>query len=129
MVAEEPELKLLLLYLETIRDAHAVAEMARVARSRGLPVIALKSGRTSAGQEAARSHTGALANEDRVVDAFFEQQGIWRAQNMSELVQATEMYLKGWQPRGRRLVAVSNSGAVCVMAADAATAAACRWHA
>ena len=36
--------------------------------SRGLPVIALKSGRTPAGQQAASSHTGALANEDRVVD-------------------------------------------------------------
>ena len=123
VLAEDPDLELLLLYLETIRDADAVAQMAQVARSRGLPVIALKSGRTSAGQEAARSHTGALANEDRVVDAFFEQHGIWRAQNMSELVQATEMYLKGWRPQGRRLVVVSNSGAVCVMAADAATAA------
>jgi acyl-CoA synthetase (NDP forming) len=111
------------LYLETIRDADAVAQMAQIARDRNLPVIALKSGRTAAGQEAARSHTGALANEDRVVDAFFAQHGIWRAQNMGELVQATEMYLKGWRPQGRRLVVVSNSGAVCVMAADAATAA------
>jgi len=89
VLAEDPDLKLLLLYLETIRDADAVAQMAQTARSRGLPVIALKSGRTAAGQEAARSHTGALANEDRVVDAFFEQHGIWRAQNMSELVDAT----------------------------------------
>jgi acyl-CoA synthetase (NDP forming) len=121
-LAEDPDLKLLLLYLETIRDADAVAQMARIARERKLPVIALKSGRTAAGQEAARSHTGALANEDRVVDAFFEQHGIWRAQNMNELVQATELYLKGWRPKGRSLVVVSNSGAVCVMAADAATA-------
>jgi acetate---CoA ligase (ADP-forming) len=123
VLAEDADLKLLLLYLETIRDAAPFAQLAEVARRRGLPVIALKSGRTSAGQEAARSHTGALANEDRVVDAFFEQQGIWRAQNMGELVQATEMYLKGWSPQGRRLVVVSNSGAVCVMAADVATAA------
>jgi acyl-CoA synthetase (NDP forming) len=32
------------------------------------------------------------------------------------------LYLKGWKPKGRRLVAISNSGAVCVMTADAATA-------
>jgi acyl-CoA synthetase (NDP forming) len=37
-------------------------------------------------------------------------------------VEATELYLKGWKPRGRRLVAISNSGAVCVLTADAATA-------
>jgi acetate---CoA ligase (ADP-forming) len=122
VVAEEPDLKLLLLYLESVRDAAPLAEMARVAHGRGLPIVALKAGRTPAGQEAARSHTGALANEDRVVGAFFEQHGIWRVRDMGELVHATELYLKGWQPRGRRLVVVSNSGAVCVMAADAASA-------
>ena len=29
------------------------------------------------------------------------------------------MYLKGWRPQGRRLVVISNSGASCVMGADA----------
>ena len=111
VVAEDPDLKLLLLYLETIRDPWNLAELARVARSRGLPVIALKSGRTPAGQQAASTHTGALANEDRVVDAFLEQHGIWRARDVGELVHATELYLKGWKPQGRRLVAISNSGA------------------
>jgi acyl-CoA synthetase (NDP forming) len=123
VVAEDPDLKLLLLYLETIRDPWNLVELARIARSRGLPVIALKSGRTPAGQQAASSHTGALANEDRVVSAFLEQQGIWRARDVNELVHGTELYLKGWKPKGRRLVAISNSGAICVMAADAATAA------
>jgi len=123
VVAEEADLKLLLLYLESVRDATALAEMARVAHGRGLPIVALKAGRTPAGQEAARSHTGALANEDRVVDAFFREHGIWRARDVGELVHAAELYLKGWRPRGRRLVVVSNSGAVCVMSADAASAA------
>jgi acyl-CoA synthetase (NDP forming) len=121
VVAEDPDLKLLLLYLESITDPYFLAETARIAHARNLPVIALKSGRTAAGQEAAKSHTGALANEDRVVDAFFAQHGIWRARDTAELVASAEMYLKGWKPKGRRLVAISNSGAVCVMAADAAT--------
>ena len=120
VVAEDPEVRLLLLYLESISDAQSLATLARVARERDLPVIALKSGRTAAGQEAARSHTGALANEDRVVDAFLERHGIWRARSTAELVDATELYLKGWRPRGKRLVAISNSGAACVMAADTA---------
>lgn len=121
VVAEDPDLKLLLLYLESITDPYFLAETARIAHARNLPVIALKSGRTAAGQEAAKSHTGALANEDRTVDAFFEKHGIWRARDTSELVASAEMYLKGWKPKGRRLVAISNSGAVCVMAADAAS--------
>ena len=121
-VAEDPEVKLLLLYLESIPETKYLEELAAVALDRDLPIIALKSGRSEAGRQAAQSHTGALANEDSVVDAFFEQHGIWRAPDMRGLVEATELYLKGWKPKGRRLVAISNSGAVCVMTADAATA-------
>lgn len=121
-VAEDSQVKLMLLYLESIPDKKYLEELSGVARDRDLPIIALKSGRSEAGRQAAQSHTGALANEDRVVDAFFEHHGIWRAPDMRGLVEATELYLKGWKPRGRRLVAISNSGAVCVMTADAATA-------
>src|SRR5580692_10119679 len=120
-VAEDPEVKLLLLYLESIPEQKYLEELSAVALDRDLPVIALKSGRSEAGRQAAQLHTGALANEDRVVDAFFEHHGIWRAPDMRGLVEATELYLKGWKPRGRRLVAISNSGAVCVLTADAAT--------
>lgn len=120
-VAEDPEVKLLLLYLESIPEKKYLEELAAVALDRDLPIIALKSGRTEAGRQAAQSHTGALANEDRVVDTFLEHHGIWRAPDMRGLVEATELYLKGWKPQGRRLVAISNSGAVCVMTADAAT--------
>ena len=122
-VAEDPEVKLMMLYLESIPDKTYLEELAAVARDRDLPIIALKSGRTEAGRAAAQSHTGALANEDRMVDAFFAHHGIWRAPDMRGLVEAAELYLKGWKPSGRRLVAISNSGAVCVMTADAATSA------
>jgi acetate---CoA ligase (ADP-forming) len=120
-VVEDPDLKLLLLYLEGLPDPHNLAEAARIARRRNLPIVALKSGRSQAGAEAARSHTGSLATEDRVVDAFLEDQGIWRVRTMAEMVDMVDLYLKGWTPKGRRLVAISNSGAVCVMTADAAT--------
>ncbi|TDR85167.1 acetate--CoA ligase family protein [Enterovirga rhinocerotis] len=121
-VAADPGVELLLLYLESIRDPHHLAEAARIARKRGVPIVALKSGRTGAGQSAAKSHTGALANEDRVVSAFLEQHGIWRAEDNAGLVEAAELYLKGSRPSGRRIVVVSNSGATCVMGADAAVA-------
>lgn len=121
VVAEDPELRLLLLYLEAIEDAGPLAELGALARERGLRVVALKGGTTPAGQEAARSHTGALATEARVVEAFLERHGIRQAHSTLELVQGAELYLKGWEPAGRRLVMVSNSGASCVLAADAAS--------
>jgi acetate---CoA ligase (ADP-forming) len=121
VVAEDPQVKLLLLYLEGIPDPWNLAEAARIARERDLPIVVLKSGRTAAGQVAAQSHTGALANEDRTVDAFLREHGIQRAHSMVDLVDTAPLYLQGWRPEGRRLVAISNSGAVCVLTADAAT--------
>ena len=119
-VIEDEGVRLMLLYLEAIPDAAMLAQAAARARQRGVPIVALKTGRSAQGQRAAQSHTGALANEDRTVDAFLRQHGIWRARDMPGLVSAAEMYLKGWRPEGRRLVAISNSGASCVMAADLA---------
>ncbi len=119
-VALDPDVKLLLLYLEAITDPAKLARAALVARERDLPIVALKAGVSARGAAAASSHTGALATEDRVVDAFFRQHGIYRVPDIRSLVNAADLYLKGWKPQGRRLVAISNSGASCVMAADAA---------
>jgi len=117
-VVADPGVRLLLLYLESIKDPAQLATAAEEARRRDLPIVALKAGRTASGQKAARSHTGALASEDRIVDAFFERHGIWRAADPHELVSAAELYVQGRRPAGRRFVFVSNSGASCVMAAD-----------
>ncbi len=117
-IVDDPGVRLMLLYMEAIKNPAVLAAAAQAARSRNLPILALKAGRTASGQKAASSHTGALAAEDRVVDAFFERHGIWRANDPHELVSAAELYCSGRRPRGKRLVFVSNSGASCVMTAD-----------
>ncbi|WP_182120166.1 acetate--CoA ligase family protein [Acidovorax sp. FHTAMBA] len=119
-VAHDPDVKLLLLYLESIANPEMLAAAAAHARERDLPIIAIKAGRSAQGQKAASSHTGSLANEDRTVDAFFRHHGIWRVRDPHEQARAAQAYLKGWRPEGRRLVIISNSGASCVMGADAA---------
>lgn len=119
-VAEDADVKLLLLYLETINHPQQLAKAAAIAHRRDLPLVALKSGRTERGQRAARAHTGSAEIEDHLVDAFLRAHGIWRAADPQDLVNASELYLKGWRPHGRRLVVISNSGATCVLAADAA---------
>lgn len=118
-VVLDPKVKLCILYLETLQDPANLALAAERARGRGVPIIALKSGRSPDGQRAAASHTGAIATEDRVIDAFLERHGIWRAEGTEAMVQAAELYLQGWQPSGKRIAIVSNSGATCVLSADA----------
>ena len=118
-VVQDPAVRLCLLYLETLRDPEMLALAAARARARGVPLIALKSGRSAEGARAAASHTGAIASEDRVIDAFFARHGIWRAEGTADLVHAAELYLKDWTPAGDRVGIVSNSGATCVLSADA----------
>ena len=52
---------------------------------RPTPVLVIKSGRTTAGAQAAASHTGALAGTEGVYDAIFQQSGIIRVDSIDEL--------------------------------------------
>jgi acyl-CoA synthetase (NDP forming) len=85
IVAEDPGLKLLLLYLEGLPDPWNLAEAARIARRRGLPIIALKAGRSPAGQAAARSHTGSLASPAALWAGLARQTGVIRRRDLVAL--------------------------------------------
>lgn len=119
-VAADPAIRLIVLYTESVKDPATLARAAALARERGVPIIALKAGRSAGGAAAAMSHTGALVNEDGVVDAFFQRHAIWRACDPASIVQVAELYLKGKRLPGRNLVVISNSGSSCVMCADTA---------
>lgn len=120
VAAADSEIRVVLLYIESLGDPEMLAEVARLARARGAAVVALKSGRSAHGAKAAASHTGAIVNDDVVVDAFFERHGIWRAQDVHGLVNATELYLASGLRAAEHLVVMSHSGAVGVLCADAA---------
>jgi acyl-CoA synthetase (NDP forming) len=116
----DPSIRLVSVYMENISDPENLAAAASIARKRGVPIIVLKSGRSERGRQAAASHTGALATSDRVLDAFFRKHGIWRANSTNDLVHAAQIYLNCKPSRGRNLAIISNSGATCVIGADAA---------
>lgn len=120
VAAADPDVRVLLLYIESLADPALLAEAARLAQGRGAAVIALKSGRSAHGAKAAASHTGALVNDDVIVDAFLERHGIWRAQDVHGLVNAVELYLACGLRPAQRLVVMSHSGAVGVLCADTA---------
>lgn len=118
--AADPDIRVLLLYIESLADPAVLAEAARIARARGAAVVALKSGRSVHGAKAAASHTGAIVNDDALVGAFFESHGIWRADDVHGLVNAVELYLTCGMRAAQRLVVMSHSGAVGVVCADTA---------
>lgn len=119
-VVRDPAIRVVVLYIESITRVDQLAAAAALARERGLPIIAVKGGRSASGQAAASSHTGALATEDRVVDAFFARHGIVRAVDPYEALSLAPMLMQPARPESGSLVAISNSGASCVMMADTA---------
>lgn len=84
---DDPNVTGYLLFLETLRHADALRDFAIGAAIRGKPVIAYKLGRSAAAAELAVSHTGALAGEDDVADAFLKDCGIGRVETFDALLE------------------------------------------
>ncbi len=113
------EIRGILLYIETIRDARKFMSAARAA-ARIKPVIVIKSGRhpaATAGEAA--SHTGALASRDAVYDAAFRRAGMLRVHDIGGLFGAVETMAQGQAPSGDRIAVLTNGGGVGMMAVDA----------
>jgi acyl-CoA synthetase (NDP forming) len=87
-----------LLFLETLRHADALRRFAEGAAAAGKPVLAYKLGRSAAARELALTHTGALAGEDDVADAFLRDCGIARVESLSGLLEGLPL-LKRVPPR------------------------------
>ncbi|HZN12595.1 MAG TPA: GNAT family N-acetyltransferase [Blastocatellia bacterium] len=112
----------ILLYLESFGNPRRFARIARrVARAK--PIVAVKSGRTSAGARAASSHTAALANPDRAVEALFTQTGIIRVETLAEFFAVARLLATQPIPAGKRLAILTNAGGPGILAVDAAVAA------
>lgn len=118
-LASDARTRAILLYIESVSAPRKFMSAARAA-ARNKPVIVVKAGRSSAGQAAAASHTGALAGSDLVFDAAIARAGMLRVSTLQELFIAAETLSRFRGRRGEELVIVTNGGGAGVMAADAA---------
>lgn len=119
-LAEDPDTKVILLYIEGLkpRRGRAFIDAVRKAIVRGKPVIALKGGKTERGVRAAASHTAALASGYEVYQAVFRQAGVIEAETMEELFDIAKALIMMPPARGRRLLIVTNAGGEGVLATD-----------
>jgi acetyl coenzyme A synthetase (ADP forming)-like protein len=116
--AEDPRTDVILLYLESFGNPRNFGRIAkRIARNK--PIVAVKSGRSRAGERAASSHTGALASTDAVAGALFRQAGIIRTDTLEELFDVANLLAHQPVPAGRRVAILTNAGGPGILAADA----------
>jgi acetyltransferase len=116
-LAGDPSTRGILLYIEAVTDARRFMSAARAA-ARMKPVIVVKGGRHPEGARAVASHTGVLAGSDAVYDAAFRRAGILRVRGLTELFDAAEVLAMARAPKGDRLMILTNSGGIAVLATD-----------
>jgi acetate---CoA ligase (ADP-forming) len=120
-LGEDAATQVVLLYVESLAQGRRFLETAREVTEKK-PVLVIKSGRTPAGERAARSHTGSLAQSgrDQLYDSLFEQSGVIRTESIGDLFRTAKVFSAGLRLDGPRLAILTNSGGPGIVAADAA---------
>lgn len=116
--AEDDETRAIMAYLEGITNG---PEFIRTASevTRHKPIIAIKSGTTSAGSKAVSSHTGTLAGSEAAYDAAFKQSGIIRAGSVQDLFDIAQAFARQPLLKGDNIGVITNAGGPGIMASDA----------
>ena len=115
---DDPHSRVIVAYLEGIVDGARFMEVARQVTTQK-PIVAIKSGTTSAGSRAVSSHTGTLAGSERAYDAAFNQVGIIRARSVEDLFDYAVAFARQPVPANDRIAVITNAGGPGIMAADA----------
>jgi acetyl coenzyme A synthetase (ADP forming)-like protein len=115
---DDPGTDVILLYLESFGNPRKFSRIARRV-SRRKPIVAVKSGRSAAGERAASSHTAAMASPDVAVDALFRQAGVIRVDSLDDMVDVAQLLVAQPLPQGPRVAIVGNSGGPGILATDA----------
>jgi acetyltransferase len=121
--AADPSIRVIVVYLEGVRNTQVFRRACKAARAAGKPVIALKLGASEGGRAAAMAHTGALAGSIETFDAISTREGVIRVRGLDELIETTECFVHADPPKGARIAAVSLSGGKRGLLIDAFSAA------
>ena len=107
----------IVLYLEGITNSRKFMSALRAAANIK-PVIVLKSGHKTAGNEAAKTHCGSIVGTDAVFDAAIRRAGAVRVRSFVDLFSAAKCLASSYRPVGNRLAIITNGGGPGVLAAD-----------
>ncbi len=119
---DDPDTDVILMYVESFGNPRKFSRIARRI-SRNKPIVAVKSGRSTAGERAASSHTAAVSTGDDAVEALFSQAGVIRTKTLEEMFDcAALLSAPGTWPAGRNVAVLTNAGGPGILAADALAA-------
>jgi acyl-CoA synthetase (NDP forming) len=121
--SQRPEVGAIACYVEGLKDGRSFLLAADRAARAGVPVVAVKVGRTETGARTAASHTGKLTGADQVVDAAMRQFGVIRVDGLDELQDTAALLARARKPQADGVVVYSISGGTGAHFSDLATGA------
>lgn len=121
----DPATRAIGLVVETIRDPDGFAASAARAQVKGVPIAALKLGRSELGRRFALAHSGALAGSAAIYDAWFEHLGIPVCTTLDGLTDMLEIFCRARPPAAGGLGAATDSGAERQLVVDIAAEVGC----
>lgn len=105
------------MYLESVAAGEEFARLvAKISASH--PVFILKPGQSKQAQEAIRSHTGSLADDDAVLNAVFKEAGVIRCETLEDMFDLARVFAWENAPAGPNVAIVSNAGGPAVISTD-----------
>jgi acyl-CoA synthetase (NDP forming) len=118
-LAEQPGVDVIIAYAEGSSDARRLTRALERAQAADKQIIFVKAGQSTAGAAAARSHTAALAGDDRIWDAVFRRYGVYRAHSAQEQIDVAYAAARRIFPTGNRLGILTVSGGFGILLCDA----------
>jgi len=115
-----PETSVIGLFIETARNPAGLVAALEKANDRGVPVVAIKVGRTELAARLAVSHSGAMAGSDSAFEAVFDRYGVQRVEDMDELATALIMFAQPHKVAAGGVVSLHDSGGERQLAIDLA---------
>ena len=114
---KDPETRYIGIYLEGVQDGAKLLRMVRRISAKK-PIVLWKGGLTAAGARAAASHTGALAGQNAVWEAFFAQSGAIQVDSVEEMVDVLQALVRLPRCSGRGVALLGGAGGTSVAGAD-----------
>lgn len=116
-MAEDPEIKVILLYLESIERGRKFLEVAEEVVKRK-PIMVVKGGTSNAGAKAAGSHTGALVGSFLAYQKAFDRAGVILTESMEDLFNYAVAFTEQSLPKDEGIGIVTNAGGPGILSTD-----------
>lgn len=116
--AGEPAVRAIGLHIEGLQDIPGFEKAALRALDWGVPVVALKTGKSAIGATLTVSHTGSLSGANELYEALFARTGVISVTSPAQFLETLKYLCVVGAPKGPRIAGFTCSGGGATMLAD-----------